>query len=87
MTVQAYILMTTAEKDAATLLDDEEVMLGAAEIVNALADNLGLGPLVGKWVAPARLLNDADYTRWLPTLGTMSIHIFDSETLFVPIGW
>ncbi len=87
MTVQAYILMTTAEKDAAMLLDDEEVMLGAAEIVNALANNLGLGVLVGKWVAPARVLNDPDYARWLPTLGTVPIHIFDSETLFLPISW
>jgi hypothetical protein len=85
MTVQAWIVMTTSEKDAATLLDDEDAMLGAREIDNALANNLGYGTLVGQWVAPARLLNDPDYARWVPTLGTLSIHVMDSDTLFVPI--
>lgn len=84
MTVQAYIVMTQAERDAATLLDDAEVRLGAQEIVNALANNLGYGTLVGKWVSPARLLNDPDYARWVPTLGVLDIHVMDSETLFAP---
>lgn len=84
MTVQAWIVMTTAEKDAATLLDDQDAMLGAVEITNALANNLGYGTLVGEWVAPARLLNDPDYVRWVPTLGLLPIHVMDSETLFPP---
>lgn len=86
MTVQAYIVMTEAQKNAATLLDDEEINLGAQEITNPLADNLGYGTLVGKWVSPARLLNDPDYARWVPTLGTYDIHIFDTDTLWVPVG-
>lgn len=84
MTVQAWIVMTPSEKNAATLLDDEEAMLGAQEITNALANNLGYGTLVGQWVAPARLLNDPDYARWVPTLGTLPIHVMDSDTLFTP---
>ena len=84
MTVQAWIVMTTTEKTAATLLDDENAMLGAQEITNVLANNLGYGTLVGEWVAPARLLNDPDYSRWVPTLGTLPIHVMDSETLFPP---
>lgn len=84
MTVQAYIVMTTAEKDAATLLDDEDAMLGALEIANPLANNLGYGTLVGQWVAPARLLNDPDYVRWVAPLGSLPIYVMDSDTLFVP---
>lgn len=85
MTVQAWITMTSSEKNDATLLDDEEAMLGAREIDNALANNLGHGTLVGQWVAPARLLNDSEYARWVPTLGQLPIYVMDSDTLFVPI--
>jgi hypothetical protein len=85
MAVLAYIVMTTDEKNAATLLDDHDAMLGAKEIDNPLADNLGLGVLVGKWVAPARLLNDPEYARWVPTLGLLPIHVMDSDTLFIPL--
>lgn len=84
MTVLAWIVLTTPEKDAATLLDDENAMLGAREITNVLANNLGLGTLVGMWVAPARLLNDPDYVRWVPTLGLLPIHVLDSDTIFPP---
>ena len=84
MTVQAWIVMTTSEKDAATLLDDGDARLGAKEIDNPLANNLGYGALVGQWVAPARLLNDPDYIRWVATLGTLPIHVMDSDTLFIP---
>lgn len=84
MTVQAWIVMTAAQKEAATALDDEDAILGAREIGNTLANNLGYGTLVGQWVSPARLLNDPDYLRWVPTLGTLPIHVMDSETLFLP---
>lgn len=57
-------------------------MLGSQEINNLLANNLGYGTLLGKWVAPARLLNDPEYVRWVDTLGTLPIHVMDSETLF-----
>ena len=82
MTVQAWIVMTPSQKNEATLLDDEDAMLGAREVVNSLANNLGYGTLVAQWVAPARLLNDPDYTRWTASLGSLPIHVMDSETLF-----
>jgi len=82
MTVQAWIVMTTTDKNTATLLDDENAALGAREVVNPLANNLGYGTLVGNWIAPARLLNDPDYVRWVTTLGILPIYVMDSETLF-----
>lgn len=85
MTVQAWIIMTTTQKNSATALDDQNAMLGARQIDNPLSNNLGQGTLVGKWVAPARLLNDPDYQRWVPTLGQLPIAVMDSETLFLPI--
>jgi hypothetical protein len=84
MTTQAWIVMDQAQRDAATTLDNEETMLGARQIDNSLANNLGFGVLVGQWVAPARLLNDPEYQRWVPTLGQLPIHVMDSDTLFVP---
>jgi hypothetical protein len=84
MTVLAWIIMTQQQRDAATALDDEEAMLGARQIDNPLSNNLGQGTLVGKWVAPARLLNDPDYSRWVPTLGALPIAVMDSDTLFLP---
>lgn len=84
MTVQAFIIMTQQQRDDATELDDEEAMLGARQIDNPLANNLGQGVLVTAWVAPARLLNDFEYQRWVPTLGSLPIAVMDSETLFLP---
>lgn len=84
MTVQAWIIMTEAQKVSATLLDDEEAMLGARQIDNPLSNNLGFGTLVGEWVAPARLLNDPAYVRWVPTLGALPIHVLDSDVVFLP---
>lgn len=86
MTVQAWIIMTQTERDDAEALNDEEAAIGARQIDNPLANNLGQGTLVGKWVAPARLLNDPDYSRWVPTLGALPIAVMDSDTLFVPIS-
>jgi hypothetical protein len=84
MTVQAWIIMTQTERNDATALDDEDAMLGAQQIDNPLSNNLGQGTLVGKWVAPARLLNDAAYARWVPSLGSLPIAVMDSDTLFIP---
>jgi len=84
MAVSAWIVMTTAQKDEATLLDDNNAMIGARVIDNPLANNLGQGTLVGKWVAPARLLNDPEYSRWVPTLGALPIVVMDSDTIFIP---
>jgi hypothetical protein len=84
MTVQAWIVLTEDQKDEAVLLDGNGIALGPRLVENPLANNLGYGTLVGKWVSPARLLNDPDYQRWVPTLGLLPIHVMDSETLFPP---
>ena len=89
MTVQALIVMTEEQKNAAVLLDDNfveggGVRLGPRQISNPLANNLGYEVLVGQWIAPARLLNDPEYQRWVPTLGLLPIYVLDSETLFPP---
>jgi hypothetical protein len=84
MTVQAWIIMTHQQRDDATALDDEEAMLGARQIDNPLADNLGLGALAGRWVTPARLLVDPEYERWVPTLGLLPTAVMDSDIIFLP---
>lgn len=80
----AMIIMTTAEKEAAELLDNTEQRLGPRQVDNPLANALGEGTLVGKWVSPARLLNDPEYVRWVPEMEGYPIRVFDSETLFLP---
>lgn len=85
MTVQAWIIFTPEQRDAAVLLNDD----GAAKIFpryidNPLANNLGEGVLIGCSVAPARLLNDPDYARWVSTVGQFPIRSLDSEVLFLP---
>lgn len=88
MTTQAYILCTSAEKDAAELLNDQETSVWARPIDNSLANNLGLGTLQDdpaiRFVIPARVLNDPLYDRWVSTLGQLPIHVMDSDTLFLP---
>jgi hypothetical protein len=87
MTVQAFILLDTAQKDAAITLNTEDAAVAPQAITNTLANNLGFGTLVGLFVLPARLLNDVAYTAWVSSLGSLPIHVMDSETLFVPVTW
>lgn len=82
--VLAWIVMDEGQKNAAILLDDAEAALGPNLIDNPLANNLGQGTLVGKWVVAARILNDVLYARWVPTLGTYPIAVMDGDTLFIP---
>lgn len=85
MTVQAWIVMDTTTKNAAIALNSEEITVAPMAVDNALANNLGYGTLVGSFVLPARLLNDPDYTPWVTLLGSLPIHVMDSDTLFQPI--
>jgi len=84
MTVQAYLILTTQEKNDAEALNDISAAVEGQEVTNALANNLGEGTLVGKWVIPARIMNDPLYTRWLTMVASLPIRILDSETLFAP---
>ena len=84
MSEQAWIIMTQIERDRATDLDDENTKLGARFVDNLVADSLGLGILVGKWVAPARLLYDLDYRRWVEVLDMLPVAVINSNMLFSP---
>lgn len=84
MTVQAWIILTEAEKTAAEALNDGAAAVEARAIDNTMANSLGEGTLVGKCVLPARLLNDTSYSRW-SYLSAMPIRVMDSEVLFLPV--
>lgn len=84
MTVQAWIIMTASEEAAARMLDDASRRLGARRVDHPLADELGLGVLVGRYVAPARLLADPDYAAWVPMLSHLPAATLDSGALFAP---
>lgn len=84
MTVRAYILMTSSQRADAQMLDDNTVNIGGRAIDNPLANSLGLGTLVGKYIVGASLLNDPPYERWVETLGILPIHVFDTDVLFLP---
>jgi hypothetical protein len=84
MPIFARIIMTTAQKNDAVLLDYPGVSLGPQQIDNPLANSLGEGTLVGKWVSPARLLNDPDYAVWVPFFDGFPIRVLDHDTIFLP---
>ena len=88
MTVQAWLIFTGAERAAAMALNDAPGSGGVAvnprEIDNTMSNNLGEGVLVGKFVCPARLLNDPEYERWYTMCAAIPIRTMDSDVLFVP---
>lgn len=84
MTVQAWIILDATQATDARGLNDSDHGVDPMEVANPLAANLGIPDLVGKFVLPARLLNDLGYVRWVPSLGGLPIHVLDSDTLFGP---
>lgn len=84
MTVQAFIVLTSAQATAAQVLNNDDYAVAPQAIANILANNLGYGTLVGGYVLPARILNDPGYADWVPSLGSLPIHVMDSDTLFPP---
>lgn len=85
MAAQAWIILTPAEASASVLLNGGGVAVDPRGIDNPLANNLGEGTLVGKFVLPARILNDAGYSRWSASLGSLPIRTMDAEVLFQPV--
>jgi hypothetical protein len=86
MTVQAFIVLTSAQSTAAQALNNDNVAVMPQVIDNTMANNLGYGTLVGQFVVPARLLNDPDYAGWVASLGSLPIYVMDSDTLFAPVA-
>lgn len=88
MTTQAWVFMDADQKaDVDELYDTEESGNVIPVVIdNPLANQLGLGDIDNDhWVAPARLLNDADYVRYHSLCSTFPIHTWDSDVLFVPL--
>jgi hypothetical protein len=89
MTTQAFIVVDATQKAAAEALNDQDAAVYARLIDNSLANNLGYGTLYDdapdqRFVIPARVLNDPLYTRWVSSLGVLSIYVMDSDTIFLP---
>lgn len=85
MTVQAWLIYTDADRTAAMALNaGQTVGVNPRKIDNPLANNIGEGTLVGKYVNGARLLNDPMYTAFYAFCSTLPIRTIDSEVLFLP---
>lgn len=84
MTVQAWLIFNDTQRAAAEALNDSSALVIPRLIDNPLADNLGEGVLLGKFVAPGRILNDPYYVRWVPSLSLLPIRAMDSDILFLP---
>ena len=86
MTVQAWLLFTPGDAAAAEALNDDNEMVIPRLVDNPLANNLGSGAIQtnGARVAPARILNNPDYARFVAVCGGLPIHVMDSDTLFLP---
>lgn len=86
--IEALIIMTEEENAAAALLNTSLARVEGRIVDNPLANNLGEGVLVGKYLAPARLLNDELFVGWVATLGLLPIRTFDTDTVYIPeIPW
>lgn len=87
MTTQAFLLFTDSDVAAVNEVNalDTGVAVIPRQIDNPLANNLGEGVVVGVYsVAPARLLNDPEYTAYLEVCGSLPIRVWDSDVLFLP---
>ena len=84
MTVQAWLIFTAAERTTAMAFNSPSAAVDPRAIDNVLANNLGEGTLVGKFVCPARLLIDPDYTAFYTYCSSLPIRTLDSDILFLP---
>jgi len=87
MTVQAWLVFTPSQKAAAFAKSETtNFKVIPRDIDNPLAGNLGdPAVVVGNAVAPASILNDAEYSPvWLDSLGNLPIRTLDSDILFLP---
>lgn len=103
MTNQNWIILTAAQlSHAQTLDDDENYRIGTTAVdgaspgvglnTNHDADGVEAGDvvdLVGKFVAPKRIVDDADCATYAPSLKayllTLPWAMLESETIFAPV--
>ncbi|XAI95111.1 hypothetical protein [Microcystis phage Mwe-JY13] len=86
MTVQAWLIFPGDKAIEVLSLNTESVSIIPRAINNPLANLLGYGLLQanGSKVAPARILNDPDYSGFWSFCSVLQIAVMDSETLFLP---
>lgn len=84
MSIQTFIILTAAQRDAAKTLNRADYAVEPVLIDNAAANALGLGTLVGLYVLPARLLTDPNYTVWASLLSGLPASVMDGASLFNP---
>jgi hypothetical protein len=90
MTVMAMIVLTNEQAAAATALNNMWVMVEPRLIDNPLANALGFGVLVGRFVITARVLNDPDYQAWSEWFfdyteeDRPAIRLVDTDMIFIP---
>lgn len=86
MATQAWLIFTSEQNDDVLVINatSPNAQVVPRVIDNPLANNLGEGTLLGKYVAPARLLNDPEYTAFVAVCSPLPIRAMDSDVLFLP---
>lgn len=88
MSVEACLLFDETQNKGVRALnpqDNGDAYVIPRKIDNPMADQLGLGAISGDhYVAPARLLNDPDYTGFVEFCSQLPIYTWDSDVLFLP---
>ena len=84
--VMAMIILTEEQRNDALALNAANVPFGMDPrlIDNPIANALGHGTLVGRYIVAARCLNDVNLQAWWPMLTGLPIYVLDGETLFLP---
>lgn len=78
MTISAFIL-TAEERGAAIALNDG----GGVAVDPVPINNPAAGASLGKYLVPARVANDPDYSRWHDFLVTLQPQDVDPQALFL----
>lgn len=84
MPVMAVFILDQQQRDKAVALNKAPFAVEPRLIDNPLANNLGIGTLVGQFMLPARILNKPEMNAWWPLLGSMPIRTLDMDVLFQP---
>jgi hypothetical protein len=87
MTVQAWLVFTSDDNTDVLALNEPEsgVAVIPRLVDNPLANQLGEGDIATeRYVCPARLLNDPDYTPYWTLCSGLPIRTWDSDVLFLP---
>lgn len=84
MTILAMLRMTSAQRTAAQVLDNNDRVIGGRQIDNPLANLTGDGVIVGDWLVSANVFNDPDYAAYVALLEDCPIRVIDTDVMFLP---